>query len=244
MGKCTIQSIDNDSCRFKVRDRHTKEILALKVMSISNDEEGISPVLIREISILRELQHPNIVKYGWNRIIMIRLQSVVMDNSEVKLYFEYLDYDLKNYSERFRDGIPRETIKTIMYQLLCGLNYLHLNRFIHRDIKPQNILIDNKRVVKIADFGLARSFAFPLRHYTRDVPHCICFHCRLLPGGIELLNSLWVVQIIPQQSTFGLWDVCLRNLLTDSLFSLKTVKSVHYSPSSSRTSSIISYLES
>lgn len=115
-----VKRIRYDGCRFKVRDRHTKEILALKVMSISNDDEGISPVLIREISILRELQHPNIVKYGFDVIIIVRLQSVVMDNSEVKLYFEYLDYDLKTYSEKFRDGIPRETIKTIMYQLLCG----------------------------------------------------------------------------------------------------------------------------
>lgn len=178
-GKVYVKRIRYDGCRFKVRDRHTKEILALKVMSISNDDEGISPVLIREISILRELQHPNIVKYGFDVIIIVRLQSVVMDNSEVKLYFEYLDYDLKTYSEKFRDGIPRETIKTIMYQLLCGLNYLHLNRFIHRDIKPQNILIDNRRVVKIADFGLARSYAFPLRHYTRDVLHQIQFEYRL-----------------------------------------------------------------
>ena len=174
-----VRRVRYDGCRFKVRDRHTKEILALKVMSISNDDEGISPVLIREISILRELQHPNIVKYDLGVIIMARLQSVVMDNSEVKLYFEYLDYDLKTYSEKFRDGIPRETIKTIMYQLLCGLNYLHLNRFIHRDIKPQNILIDNRRVVKIADFGLARSYAFPLRHYTRDVLNWIQFEYRL-----------------------------------------------------------------
>lgn len=148
-----------------MRDRHTKEILALKVMSISNDDEGISPVLIREISILRELQHPNIVKYGFDVIIIVRLQSVVMDNSEVKLYFEYLDYDLKTYSEKFRDGIPRETIKTIMYQLLCGLNYLHLNRFIHRDIKPQIFSLTIEELSRLQISVYARSYAFPLRHY-------------------------------------------------------------------------------
>ena len=57
--------------RSKVRDRKTNEILALKVMSISNDEEGISPVLIREISILRELRHPNIVKLERSDLLIV-----------------------------------------------------------------------------------------------------------------------------------------------------------------------------
>ena len=100
---------------------------------------------------------------------MPRLRSVVMGATEIKLYFEYLDYDLKTYSNQFSSGIPIETIKSIVFQILLGLRYLHLNRIIHRDIKPQNILISSPRNVKIADFGLARSFAFPLRHYTRDV---------------------------------------------------------------------------
>ena len=94
---------------------------------------------------------------------------MVMGATEIKLYFEYLDYDLKTYSNQFSSGIPMETIKSIVFQILLGLRYLHVNRIIHRDIKPQNILISSPRNVKIADFGLARSFAFPLRHYTRDV---------------------------------------------------------------------------
>lgn len=60
-----------------------------------------------------------------------------MDYSEVSLYFEYLDYDLKTYIDKYFGKIEPSTIKSIIYQLLCGLNYLHLNRIIHRDIKPQ-----------------------------------------------------------------------------------------------------------
>lgn len=159
-----------------MRDRHTKETLALKVMPMSNEEEGISPVFIREISILRELQHPNIVKCVFRLFLNSRLRSVVMGATEIKLYFEYLDYDLKTYSNQFSGGIPMETIKSIVFQILLGLRYLHVNRIIHRDIKPQNILISSPRNVKIADFGLARSFAFPLRHYTRDVSTFPRFH--------------------------------------------------------------------
>ena len=111
-------------------------------MQIANDNEGISPVLIREVSILRELSHPNIVKYSsmMDNKLFYRLQLCYMDFSEVKLYFEYMDYDLKQYIDEFSGKIDLNTIKCIMYQLLCGLNYLHQNRIIHRDIKPQVLI--------------------------------------------------------------------------------------------------------
>ena len=111
-------------------------------MKIANDNEGISPVLIREVSILRELSHPNIVKYSstMDNGLFYRLQLCYMDFSEVKLYFEYMDYDLKQYIDEFSGKIDSNTIKCIMYQLLCGLNYLHQNRIIHRDIKPQVLI--------------------------------------------------------------------------------------------------------
>ena len=111
-------------------------------MKIANDNEGISPVLIREVSILRELSHPNIVKYSstMDNGLFYRLQLCYMDFSEVKLYFEYMDYDLKHYIDEFSGKIDSNTIKCIMYQLLCGLNYLHQNRIIHRDIKPQVLI--------------------------------------------------------------------------------------------------------
>ena len=105
----------------------------------------------------------------WRESNHYRLHEVLMDNTDVKLYFEYLEYDLKSYNDTFSSGMPHQKVKAIMYQLCSGLNYIHRNRIIHRDIKPQNILVDNKGGVKIADFGLARSYAFPLRHYTRDV---------------------------------------------------------------------------
>ena len=59
--------------------------------------------------------------------------------------------------------------KKIMYQLFLGMAECHTRRILHRDLKPQNILIGPDFQVKIADFGLSRIFSFPVRPYTPNV---------------------------------------------------------------------------
>jgi serine/threonine protein kinase len=83
------------------------------------------------------------------------------------LIFEYLEDDLQKILKR--EKISKEKSFHYLRQLLEGILYCHSNRVIHRDLKPQNLLIDSKGNLKIADFGLARSFTVPLPSLTHEV---------------------------------------------------------------------------
>lgn len=60
-------------------------------------------------------------------------------------------------------------LKSYLFQLLQGLAFCHSHRVLHRDLKPQNLLINAQGEIKLADFGLARAFGVPVRTYTHEV---------------------------------------------------------------------------
>jgi len=145
---------------FKGRNRQTGELVALKEIHLDS-EEGTPSTAIREISLMKELKHDNIVS----------LHDVIHTENKLMLVFEYMDKDLKKYmdTQGDRGALPPVTIKSFMHQLLLGIDFCHTNRVLHRDLKPQNLLINVKGQLKLADFGLARAFGIPVNTFSNEV---------------------------------------------------------------------------
>lgn len=178
----------------KARHIPTNRIVALKKIRLEDADEGVPSTAVREVSVLRELctvadenAAAGLVDGGQN---IVRLLDVIHSDSKLVLVFEFLDMDLKKYmdvvgerkqaslgpqdskdrSSSFQNrALPPDLTKKFLYQLLLGLLFMHSRRILHRDLKPQNLLIDSAGTLKIADFGLARCFGVPLRTYTHEI---------------------------------------------------------------------------
>lgn len=146
---------------YKARHKKTDKIVALKKIRLENEDEGVPSTAMREISLLKELRHKNIVY----------LQDVHLTESRLYLVFEFLSMDLKRYLDNLPEDefIGKMLLKSYLYQILDALLFCHKRRVIHRDLKPQNLLIDSNGIIKLADFGLARAFIIPIRVYTHEV---------------------------------------------------------------------------
>ncbi|KAF9913281.1 negative regulator of the PHO system [Linnemannia zychae] len=145
---------------FKGKNRSNGDAVALKEIRLDS-EEGAPSTAIREISLMKELRHPNIV----------RLHDVIHTENKLTLVFEYMDQDLKKYMDQHgnRGALGPIVIKAFMYQLLKGVAFCHDNRVLHRDLKPQNLLINRKGELKLGDFGLARAFGIPVNTFSNEV---------------------------------------------------------------------------
>ncbi|TCD60992.1 Cyclin-dependent kinase catalytic subunit [Steccherinum ochraceum] len=147
---------------YKARDVTTNDVVALKKIRLEAEDEGVPSTAIREISLLKELKDDHVVK----------LLDIVHADQKLYLVFEFLDVDLKRYMENGnKSGNPMslDIVKKFTHQLTLGLRYCHSHRILHRDLKPQNLLIDKHDNLKLADFGLARAFGIPMRTYTHEV---------------------------------------------------------------------------
>jgi len=151
---------------FKVRNKTTGDLSALKQIKLQGEEdEGIPISAVREISFLRTLQHQNVVK----------LKDVIPKDGRLFLLFELMKQDLRQFinSKVAEEGsIAPATIQHYTCQILQGLDYCHKRRLIHRDLKPQNILLSESGGsggLKLGDFGLARLIGTPTRVSTFEI---------------------------------------------------------------------------
>jgi len=170
---------------FKAKNKETGEIVALKRVRLDDDDEGVPSSALREICLLKELNHRNIV----------RLHDVLHSDRKLTLVFEHCDQDLKKYFDSLNGEIDPDIVKSFMFQLLRGLSYCHSRNILHRDLKPQNLLINKSGELKLADFGLARAFGIPVRCYSAEVvtlwyrPPDVLFGAKLYTTSIDMWSA-------------------------------------------------------
>lgn len=135
------------------------ELTIIRFQSFLSETEGIPSTAMREISLLKSMKHHSIVQ----------LFDVIVAGGCIYMVFEFLDMDLKKLLDRKKSLLTPKLVKSYMHQLIDAIDYCHMNRILHRDLKPQNLLLDCMGHIKLADFGLARTFNIPLRVYTHEV---------------------------------------------------------------------------
>jgi cyclin-dependent kinase 7 len=133
--------------------------VAVKRIKLGAFIDGVNWTALREIKLLQEVHHDNIVN----------LLDVFAGVECVHLVFEYCPFDLSHIIEDASVVLSESIIKSYLDMLLKGCQALHEHWVLHRDLKPSNLLLSPTGVLKIADFGLARTFGSPQREMTSTV---------------------------------------------------------------------------
>lgn len=144
---------------YKAKDKTSGDLVALKRIRLDSEDEGVPCTAIREVSLLKELKHQNVV----------RLVDLIHSDRKLVLVFEYLDQDLKKFMDINQGNLEPPLIQNLMKQMMLSIEYCHLRSVLHRDLKPQNLLINKQKQLKLADFGLGRAFGIPVKKYTHEV---------------------------------------------------------------------------
>ncbi|KAH6687498.1 serine/threonine-protein kinase ppk23, partial [Plectosphaerella plurivora] len=149
----------------RAKDTTTGTVVALKRLKAEpSDRNGLPVTGLREIQVLKDCNHDNIVK----------LREVVVgdDTSKIESIFlvlEFVEHDLKSVLDDMPEPFLLSEVKRLMLQLTQGVAYLHDNWILHRDLKTSNLLLNNRGQLKIADFGMARYVGDPAPKLTQLV---------------------------------------------------------------------------
>lgn len=201
---------------YKAKDKATGQLVALKKTRLEMDEEGVPPTALREVSLLQLLSQS---LYVVRLLSVEHVDSPSKRKGAAPaeaggggqgqggpaaadaggkpmlyLVFEYLDTDLKKFIDSHRKGpsprpVPPALVQNFLYQLLKGVAHCHSHGVLHRDLKPQNLLVDKEKgILKIADLGLGRAFTVPLKSYTHEVFCSSPIHAARCLEGARVLS--------------------------------------------------------
>ncbi|TPX34514.1 hypothetical protein SmJEL517_g02841 [Synchytrium microbalum] len=167
---------------YRARDKVSGEIVALKKLKLDKEKMGFPVTSLREIHTLLLSKHVNIVD----------VKEIVVSNNlqNIFIVMEFVEHDLKALMESMREPFLQSEIKTLMQQILSAAACLHSNWIIHRDLKTSNLLMNNRGMIKVADFGLARRFGEPLGNMTQLVVTLWYRAPELLLGAKEYTTAI------------------------------------------------------
>ncbi|KFQ19623.1 Cyclin-dependent kinase-like 2 [Mesitornis unicolor] len=140
----------------KCRNKENGQIVAVKKFLESEDDAVVRKIAMREIKLLKQLRHENLVN----------LLEVYKKKKRWYLVFEFVDHTVLDDLEAFPNGLDYSRVRKYLFQIIRGIAFCHSHNIIHRDIKPENILVSQSGVVKLCDFGFARTLTASGEAYT------------------------------------------------------------------------------
>uniref|UniRef100_A0A4W3GJM3 cyclin-dependent kinase n=1 Tax=Callorhinchus milii TaxID=7868 RepID=A0A4W3GJM3_CALMI len=145
---------------MKCRHKDTGQVVAIKRFQDRDDDKLVKKIAVREIRFLKQFRHENLVN----------LIEVFRQKKRLFLVFEFVDHTILDDLERFPNGLESKRLRKCLIQVLYFFNLAPVRlQIIHRDIKPENVLISGSGVIKLCDFGFARTLAAPGEIYTEYV---------------------------------------------------------------------------
>lgn len=190
----------------QAKSRKTGAVVALKKILMHNEKDGFPITALREIKLLKLLDHINILRLEEMAVEHSQKTNDKRKKSIMYMVTPYMDHDLSGLLENPSVHFTVPQIKCYMIQLLKGTAYLHEQHILHRDMKAANLLINNKGILQIADFGLAR-------HYEGEVPHAGGFTGEAVREYTTLVVTRWyrppelLLQLRKYTPAIDLWGV-------------------------------------
>uniref|UniRef100_A0A803MIJ5 Protein kinase domain-containing protein n=1 Tax=Chenopodium quinoa TaxID=63459 RepID=A0A803MIJ5_CHEQI len=144
---------------YKAIDTQTNQTVAIKKIRLGKQKEGVNFTALREIKLLKELKDPNI----------IALIDAFPHKGNLHLVFEFMESDLEAVIRDRNIVLSPADTKSYLQMTLKALAFCHKKWVLHRDMKPNNLLLAADGQLKLGDFGLARIFGSPDRRFTHQV---------------------------------------------------------------------------
>lgn len=175
---------------FRARCKTTGAIVALKKLKMDKEKNGFPITSLREIQTLMVCAHDNIV----------RVREIVVGDTltQVFIVMDFIEHDLKSLLATMPTPFLASEVKTLLLQLLSAIALCHDNWIVHRDLKTSNLLMNNRGQIKVADFGLARTYGDPLGDMTQLVVTLWYRAPELLLGATEYSTAvdMWSIGCI------------------------------------------------